>query len=248
MIWVLIRFFLSYVFCVEVILSSAWKANSGERDCLLLCGVGLSWVTFLQFWRSGFRTFLLSFIFSKLFFNFLLFLWWEGCGSFCCESSCGIGSSGFPDCVGGVVVQIWWVNVKERGICAQVLSLNLVRAAGVTFEGAKWLSLLTSLLWEFEFCMVHVAFQICAEWCIFVLNSTASMCCRCRMSSYSTWYFCNYWPGLKIEGELKEEGYLCLSSLKLVCAVGVTFEGVGCLCLRTGLLQESKICMSHVAF
>ena len=32
-------------------------------------------------------------------------------------SSCGIGWSGFPDCVGGVVV-----NVKERAICAQVLS------------------------------------------------------------------------------------------------------------------------------
>ena len=127
-------------------------------------------------------------------------------------------------------------------------SLNLVRAAGVTFEGSKWLTLLTSLVWEFEFCMVHVAFQICAEWCIFVLNSTSSMCCRCCTSFYYTLYFCHYWPGLKIEGELKEEGYLCSSSLKLVCAVGVTFEGVGCICLRTELLWELKICMSHVAF
>ena len=30
----------------------------------------------------------------------------QGCGSFDCESSCGNGWSGFPVCVGGVVVQI----------------------------------------------------------------------------------------------------------------------------------------------
>ena len=61
--------------------------------------------------------------------------------------------------------------------------LNLVRAAGVTFEGAKWLSLLTSLVWEFEFCMVHVAFQICAEWCIFVLMCQTSLTVVCGSGS-----------------------------------------------------------------
>ena len=90
----------------------------------------------------------------------------------------------FPLCA--FAITEWWFKFdgKEEGLCVPNFSYPGLWSwvAGAHF----WKLLITLTPYkiveaEFEVCTVHVAFQICTEWCIFVLKSTSALCGRCRV-------------------------------------------------------------------
>ena len=87
-----------FIFCVE---GEFWR----ERlFAFVWCGFVLGHLFAVL--TLGVPYFFAFFHFFQIVFQFFTFLVVRRLWEFCCESFCGIGSSGFPDCVGGVVVQI----------------------------------------------------------------------------------------------------------------------------------------------